>query len=470
MHFSKQSVLAVAVLFTAGITGPLFLHAEEKAASEAVKEVMQQEPKRIDSAVFVGSPAGQLFQAGDYLRALDALDELLKEYPGDPLIVRYKAMTLSRLGRYEESIKIFEMLTDQDPAHVPTRFFLGQAYEGAGNKQAAIREWNRVLSVDEKTAYQYWAAKSLDRIQGSDDKPVERKAPRWNIVARYGYEYDSNVILKPDDESVAASGDQNAGRHSMDLSIRYRAFTARDQAVDLFYATRQSLNDDGLDEFNFHSEEIGAEYKKRVQAGTKDVVLGARYDLLAGFLDGDTFSLSNRFYLSADTRLTTYTRTVAYSRSAFADFGNDGFAPGRVSRDGFYQDLGFTHYFYSDDFRRFAFIREELNAVSTRGDNYDSIGLTNRAGFHTPVAGKLDLDVSAGLALGYYPGFSSTTARDSARRRDVNWDLYTSLTYKFSRELGVRAFYRYMNSWNQNNVFDYTRHIAGAQVVYSWFA
>lgn len=471
MQFSKASTFVITTFISIGLITPIFLHAEQEGLSvETAANVVQSvEPRRINTGEFVESEAGQLFQAGDYVRAVDAFDGLLKDYPDDPLIIRYKAMALTRLGQYAQAIKLFESLLDRDPVHVPTRYFLGQAYEASGNKEAAAKEWRWILDVEEKTAYQYWSSQSLNRVEGKQEKPAERKVPRWYVVGRYGFEYDSNVILKPDDKSVASAGDQNAGRHTFDLKIRYRAFSKRDQAIDVFYATRQSLNDDGLDEFNFHSEEFGAEYKKRVQVENKDVILGARYDLIAGFLDGETFSLRNKFSLTADSRLTTYTRTVAHSHSSFADFGNDGFSPGRVSRDGFYQDLGITHYFYSEDFRRFLFLKEEINAVSARGDNYDSFGLTSRIGFHTPLVNKFELDMSSGLVLGFYPHFSSATTRDSARRRDVHWDLYTGVTYKFTRAFGVRAFYRYINSQNQNNVFDYSRHIAGAQVIYSWF-
>jgi tetratricopeptide (TPR) repeat protein len=423
--------------------------------------------KRIAAESFIESPAGVLFQKGDYQGALSATDELLVQYPEDPLLLRYKAIILSRLGRNDEAIAIFQKLLDQDPAHTPTHFFLAQAYENAGRGDEAQKEYRWVMDRGEASAYQQWSSEALER---SGKKPAA--ANRWEVGARYGYEYDSNVTLKPDDRTVAAPGDQNAGRQTLDFTLGYRAYSDRDKAVDLYYATRQSFHDDSLNEFNFHSEEWGISFRKRLQMGQYDVIAGLRYDLMLGFLDDEMFSLRNIWTLSADTRLTPYTRTVAYSRSSADNFGQDGILPGQTSRDGYYQDLGVTQYFYSKDFARYAFVRPEVNGAMTRGDNFDSLGWNVRTGFRSLLSTKRPLnrfavDFSTGLGFGYYPNFSSLSTADVARRRDVDWDIYTALTYQLTRDLGLRAYYRFIDSWNQNNFYDYTRHIGGTQLIYT---
>lgn len=422
---------------------------------------------RISADAFLASDASDAFQRGEFQTALEALDRLLGQFPGDPLLRRYRAMTLDRLGRSEEAIAIFKDLLTEEPTHLPTRFFLGQAYERSGNREEAISTWQVIAREGEGTPYELWGREALDRVGAAVETGPARIA-RWQVVGRYGWEYDTNVVLKPDDKSLATPLDQNAGRHTLDLTIRYRALAGRDLAVDLFYATRQTLHDDGLDDFNFHSEEIGALVRKRVQVGQRDVLFGMRYDLLLGFLDGNTFSTRNRWHFSADTRFTPRTRTVLFDRLTVSNFGPDGFDPSRTSRDGLDNDVGIVHYIYSSDFQRFLFFRQEIASQFSRGDNFDTFGTRTRIGLHTPVwKDKLDFDASAGMSFRNFHNFSSISTRDESRRRDVVWDLYNSLTYHVTPRLGLRFFYRYIDGWNQNNFFDYRRHISGAQLIYS---
>ena len=427
----------------------------------------QKAAETISSEEFLQTSAANLFQAGEYEQALDALEPLLEKYPKDPLLIRYKAMTLDRLGRSEEAIKLFESLLKDNPDHIPSRYFLGQAYERTGNSEAAARQWQIVAEQGKESPYGKWAEESLKRV-GTVVKPEKKAAKRFRAALRYGYEYDSNVTLKPEEKRLAGSGDQNAGRQTFDATFRYKAFSKRDVAVDLFYAAGQTLHDDGLDEFNFTSQEFGAEVRKRLKVFAKEVTLGTKYEFLAGFLDGNLFSIRNRITFSADSRLTRRTRSVLFARLIPANYGPDGSNPPQTSRDGFYTDYGITQYFYSADFKRYLYIREEYNRADVRGGNFELRGQTTRAGFFTPLVWKTDLDFSAGFEFNTYPRFSSLSSLDGDRRRDMNWDLYAAITHNIRPNLGVRGFYRFINAENRNGFFEYDRHIGGAQVIFTY--
>jgi hypothetical protein len=290
---------------------------------------------------------------------------------------------------------------------------------------------------------------------------------RWTVLANIGWDWDSNVTLKPGDKALATSGDQNSGLFSFDVGLRYRAVSEPDAVVDLQYTSRQNLHDDSLDDFNFTSQELGVDARRRVAIGGQNVTLGGRYELLGGFLEGDLFSYSNRFVLSADTRLTPHTRTVLSNRFAVTEFGPDGSNPPQTSRDGVYNDLGVTQYFYTEDFARHLFLRQELNVGWARGGNFDRRGLTTRVGVHTPLAWRTDADLSSGLIYNHYPHFTSLTSLDTARRRDTNWDLAASLTHHLTPQVDVRLQYRWVNAANRNDVFDYTRHLLGMHVLFT---
>lgn len=432
----------------------------------AAPEEQGQKQQTISPEDFLASPATEQFQAQQYEKALESLDSLLKEYPGDPLLLRYRAMTLDRLGRSKEAISIYEDLLKQDPSHVPTRYFLGQVYERMGDNDAARKEWQVVTDQGKGTPYGEWAGAAVERI-GAAPLRVKPSVKRWSVAARYGWEYDTNVVLKPNDSGLATTKDEGAGRHILEIRTKYRTFSSRDLAVDLFYDFRQSLHDNSRNEFNFTGQNVGLEVRKRSQAFNRDVIYGLRYEFIPSLLEGNLFSLKNQWILSMDLRFTPRMRTVFFDRLAVSDFHRDGSDPSRTSRDGFYHDVGFTHYWYSRDFRRYLYFQEEFNNAFTRGNNFDQLGNTTRLGFHAPLLKKTDLDFSTGLETGFYPHFRSLSSLDTSRRRDMNWDLYAALTHHLTPNLALRGFYRFNNSTNRNNFFDYDRHIGGAQIIYT---
>jgi len=463
-------------IFACGLIGVSAMTPSAHAISEAHAAEPDAGLRTADSQEiapdqFLSSDASRYFQAGDYEKALVALNQLEQSFPKDELIQRYRAMTLDRLGKSDEAIVIFNALLEKNPKHIPTRYFLGQAFARSGRYEEAAQEWTTVAQEGEGTPYAAWSLSAIQQMKGPDfsasDQP--EKIQRWYIQARYGYEVDSNVILRPEDKNLSIAGDRDAGRHSGDLALRYRAYSKRDTAIDLTYAARQTLHDDSFEEFNYHSEEFGINARQRVKVGEKDVVLGARYEYLLGFLDKDIYSNRNRWTLSADTRFTERTQTIFFDRMTVANYGPDGSEPSKTSRDGFENDVGFTHFFYSKDFQRYVFFRGELNTSENRGSNFDSWGTTFRLGYHTPVPkfSRFSIDVSSGLSNQHYPDFESTTTLDPRRREDLDWDLYAALSYAITKTLSARFFYNYFNTENNNDIYEYNRHIGGLQFIYS---
>lgn len=449
----------------AGLTVALCVLPAITAADEGVQQTVGEpgSERTISAEEFMASPFAELFRADRYEQALEALTPLLDQYPRDPLVLRYQAMTLDRLGRSQEAVAIYQELLRRDPDHAPTRFFLGQAYERLGQQDQAAQEWRWVIQRSPAKEYRQWAEEAIARV-GVEELP-ERK--RWTLVGNVGWDWDSNVLLKPSDKALATTGDKNAGRFSFDVGLRYRALTRPDAQVELSSTSRQSLHDDSLDDVNFTSQEFGVDAQKRIDLLGRDMILGARYDLSGGLLESDLFSFSNRLTLSGSTRFTAHTRTVLSNRLTIADFGPDGSNPPQTSRDGLANDVSLTQYLYTNDFRRHLFVRQEFNTASTKGGNFDRRGATTRVGIHTPLVWRTDADVSTGLQWNVYPHFSSLSALDPERRRDTNWDLAVAVTHHLTAQVGVRLQYRWVNALNRNDLFEYDRHVAGLHVLFT---
>lgn len=433
----------------------------------------------ISAYEFQRSVFAQLFQEGNYSQALEAMDPLLERYPNDPLLLRYRAMTLDRLGRSQEAIVQFQELLAEDPGHVPAHYFLGKVYESAGEMERATEEWWWVVRYGTMLPYIEWAERHLDRALSMqtlapprevgllEEGPVSVMAPpRWILGGLAGWEWDSNVTLKPNDKALAEVGDKNAERFLLTLRGGYRLIRGAPWALDLLYTTRQSFHDDSFDDLNFISQEGGLEARRRVGWFAQGATLAGRYDVAAGFLEGDLFSWTNRLTFAADTRFTPHTRTLVSPRLAWIDFGPDGSNPPQTSRDGFYGDVGIAHYLYSDDFRSHLFLEQEYNDTRTQGGNFDRRGSTTRLGFHAPFFGSVEGDLLVGFRWNTYPRFTSLSSRDLQRRRDALWDFYLAFSRPLTSRLLGRLFYRFVLADNRNDFFEYDRHLSGFQLLF----
>ena len=442
--------------------------ARSRASSQGRTDQQASSEGLIPPEMFLSSPFAGFFRAEKYAAALDALEVLAKQYPNDPLIIRYRAIVLDRLGRYDEAIALYNQLLARDPNHTPTKFFLGQTYAHQGDPRAAADAWQWVVENSPSDEYRRLAQEQLGQLEARGARPTARK--RFSLVGDLGVAYDSNPLLKSHDKVLATPGnEQQAERFAVKLSAGYQAIRRPEGRFDVIYTMRQSLHDRGLDEVNFTSQELALDARKRVSLWDRDVVLGSRYELLGGFLDGDLFSLSNRFLLSSDLRLTPHTRTYVYDRFTVSNFGPDGSNPPQTSRDGVYEDVGVLQYLYSEDFLRYLYIGQELEVDQTRGANFTRRGTSTRLGAHAPVSfmKQTDLDLSGTFRFGKYPRFTSLSPLDPERREDTNWNLTVSLTHYWTTQLATRLFYDLINANNRNDFFQYDRHIAGVQLLFN---
>ena len=439
--------------------------------AEAAREPVASSPNhatRISTEEFLASPFARYVQAEDYPNALKALDTILKTYPDDPLILRYRARVLARLGRTTEAISLYRRLLSKDSRHAPTRIFLGQAYLQDGQPEAAAEQWHWIIRHGDSAAYRQWAQAQLNRLRMSR-KPLAVPERRLYLVGRTGLKYDSNPILKPDDKALAESGNEKAGWElPVDLTLGYPVWLAPATRLDVLYLNQEIVHDGETSAVNFTTQGVAVAVKHRMEVGRRAVLFGGRYGTRVNFLRSELFSVVNRLLLSAETAFTHRTRTYVYGRASLANFGPDGSNPPQTSRDGFYGALGLTQYFYTSDLQRHVFVSQELDLQETRGANFTRRGTISRIGIHTPLLRQTTWDVSTGFEWGRYPRFVSRSSLDRARRRDIKFDVSTGLTYHWNTNLATRVSYQFIRSDNRNDFFDRTRHVAGVEMLFTY--
>ena len=397
------------------------------------------------------------------------MDALRTTYPDDPLLLRYRALTLTRLQRPTEAITIYRQLLAQDPQHVPTHLFLGQAYQQAGDPEAAGEQWRWIIQHGDSEEYRRWAQAELHRLRLRAKPPLGTRRPYLLGVA--GLKYDSNPLLKPNDKALAQPGNEKAGFLALaDLTLGYPVVLKPDTRLDVLYLARQLTHDGETDDVDFTSQGVGVDVKQRVHAGERTYLLGGLYTARADFLRSDLFAVVNRWLLSLETAFTPYTRTFAYSRASLWNVGPDGSNPPQTSRDGFRAGLGLTQFFYTKDFLRHLFVSQELNLQETRGANFTRRGTASRIGIFTVVdfLPKTEWELSTGFDWGRYPRFVSVSSLDPTRRRDARFDVYTAATHHWTKSLATRVLYQFIQNDNRSDFFDRTRHVAGVELLVSF--
>ena len=425
---------------------------------------------QIPSQKFLKTDFVKLFKNKEYAKALDKSDELLKKHPHDALILRYRALTFEKLKQPQKAIKLYQEILAAHPNDIPARLFLGLAYVKQAENDKAQKELRYVVEHASSDEYRHWAQAQLNRLHKNARtaaKPIKKK---FYVVGKTGVAYDSNPLLLPDNKDLLIKSKKGSALYLFELAAGYPLKLEKDSRLDILYIGQQYSHSHGAEEVDFTSQGFALDAKKRTFVGTRSVLLGSRYDFRSNFLRSDLFSIVNRFFLSADTSFWPKTQTHFYGRMGVLNYGPDGANPDQTSRDGIREGIGATQYFYTANLKSFLFVKGEVNFNQARGENFNRNGALTRVGVHTPFyfCKKTDLDVSSGFDWGTYPDFVSLSTLDTTERHDKRWDVYAGLTHHWKPRLATRVFYRFINSENDNDLYDRSRHITGVEAIFSF--
>ncbi len=430
----------------------------------------QKKSSFISTQEFLSSDFVSYFKKKEYQKALAASDILLKKHPNDPLILRYRALTLENLGHDKEAVNVYRQILNSHPNYAPSHMGLGLAYAKEGKHEDAANELRWVIQNSTSSEYKHWAQEQFDRLHQGERhlaKVIEKKP---YFLGKIGSAYDSNPLLIPTNQNLLSQRKKDGAFFEFDLDAGYPFILEKDFRVDAVYIGNTIFHDRGTNQVDFTTQGAALDAKKRVFFGDRGVVFGARNELLVNFLRSSLFSILDQFVLSANTSFWKRTRTHLYTRLSYANFRQDGSAPDITSRDGVRGGLGVIQYFYTADLKTYIFVKEEGSFADTRGKDFKREGSLTEVGVHAPLdfLGPVDFDASVGFDIGAYPDFTSLSLLDVNERQDSRLDVYSSLTYHLKSNLALRGFYRFIDSDNQNSFYKHLRHIAGGEVIFSF--
>ncbi|MDI7267071.1 MAG: tetratricopeptide repeat protein [Myxococcota bacterium] len=281
---------------------------------------------------FPGSPRVHLdlgiayLNAGDLFWAADELEQAEAAAPDDPRVAWYRGLVLLRLSEWGAAAASFARAAADPRYAVGAAYYVGLARAGAGDVDSARERFAAASAGDGPHAAA--AAAALDIL-------LERE---WDILPLLGGfvsvagQYDSNVILDPDDEGRPGEAGGLALRGALTVAP---VSTSRHLLFGAVTASRSFNFADLAEQFNLTTAAGSVGYRYRFAGGglTHSLQAGYRYDL--GLLDGgpladedgihayrEAHTSSTRYALDTGDRWTTVL-DLAYRHAAFSDLRRD---------------------------------------------------------------------------------------------------------------------------------------------------
>ena len=219
---------------------------------------------------FLASDFTKYFKNKEFEKALQESDALLKKYPHDPLILRYRALTLEKLNHPHEAIQLYQDILQVHPNDIPARLFIGLAYIREAQYQKAEEELQYIVEHGSTVEYKHWAHEQLNRLRLNErlvNKPIEKKA---YLLGKLGIDYDSNPLLIADNKSLSPPGSKKAAAlYVSELSVGYPLILDKDFRLDTLYIGEELLHSRGAKQVDFSSQGFALVAKKRQFLGER---------------------------------------------------------------------------------------------------------------------------------------------------------------------------------------------------------
>jgi len=304
-------------------------------------------------------------------------------------------------------------------------------------------------------AAQYLARRKIRRAEGA------ALQGRWSGYADIGFEYDSNVLLAPNDAGIEATlpiDKKKDGRSVLGFGGRYRLLDDEILQVALSYDFTQSAHFD-LTALDLQGHRLRADIQSR--PGRVQYGLSGVYDFY--LLDYQSF-----FHEGIVTPRVTWfqgrvSATQAYYRMQGRDFTRRPFDP---FRDSINHAFGVRQIFLLGAVERTLTIGYQFDDENTFSDNGDEFDYRGH---------QMDLELEFGLGrwaegvAGYsirYEDYDSPNSRSPSgfRRHDVEHQFVVGIERELSPHVSLGL--HYIADLNRSNIenFEYDRHIVSTNL------
>jgi len=400
-----------------------------------------------------------LVQSGEPRAAIPWLEQAQRQAEFAAPAALYLGVAYLRLQELDRAAASLARVESSDPMLLQA----GQYYRALlayqrGDREAAAAGFRKVVDESPGTAFAREAGEFLSAIESREIVP-------YRLRGSVGFEYDSNVILAPDDQALkqqAGVANQEDGRFTIAAGGSY-IWRPEPFRVALGYDFFQSLHFD-LEEFNLQDHRPSL------------VVSAARGPVQFGVL------AEYNFYLKSDDRFLQEGTAMPWVALSAGDRGRTEFSY-RMRRRDFLLDQfevrdAFNHAFAA---RQVIFLGSPQRqfAVGYRFDVDDPIrgGESQRFAYfanevNVGLSWDLPFDVQGDAGYAFrrerYRRVSSVYVNDRDARRDNEHDVVASLSRPINDHFDVAAGYSGTINDSNARAFTYDRHIASIRLLARW--
>jgi Flp pilus assembly protein TadD len=392
------------------------------------------------------------FLTEDYPKALASFKRARRDDPSNALVLLYLGATYQRMGRHSRSIRYLRKARELDPKVAQiSEFYVAMAYMGLGRNKKAADAIQKCIDLDPTSEIAAKAQEYAGKIP-EEEKPEKR----WNISGTLSFQYDDNVVLKPEGVTTAVLvTDESDFRGVGFLWGEYRFLQDGPWLSGVRASFYQSLHTD-LDEFDV-TDTAGSLY-----GGYRDAVMGfpftveADYEYEYTWLDNDSYLGRHSGILNLDFSETSYLLTQLTYRGQYKNFYNQPFLGPADDRDAFNHRAGLTQYLFFSNNTRHIHGGYFYDNDDADGSNWDYKGHFVSAGFYTPLIYGVGLRVKGEY---YWQHFDNIHTTFLKKRKDREWTGHISLDRDFGKYLNLSAYYVHQDHGSNIDAFEYDRNI-----------
>lgn len=410
-----------------------------------LRDAVTHEPKIIGALIEL---IDCLYQVGELEEAIKWISEAEKAGIRPAQVAFLKGLVLLKQEKTQEAITAFQEAKQLDKAmEQASNYQIGIAYLKAKEFSFAQEAFKQVIILEPLSTTAKYANEYLDAITKR-----EEAMRKWKLAFGVAWQYDDNVILKPDEETIAVDiSDKSDSRQVYTANLEYNhqfseRFGLKNQY--LFYFAKQ--NDLGFYDTMSHSIVVQPNiYFKRS---------------LLSFPTTYTHTLVNESsYLSNPTINSIYNFMVGDTQmgQVFLVYNNKDYlwtpSTADENRDGNELRGGLGWYLFFSKKKGFLNLRYEANQDWAKGNNWKYFGNRLTSTVTVPITDKLKITLS-GSAL--FQEFSHTHTVYDVRRNDKVYTMASLMAYEFHKDWEIQAQYTYIKDDSNINVYSYTRNIS----------
>jgi len=224
-------------------------------------------------------------ELGDFTSAITHLKKALTIKPGDQAALVSLGIAYARSGDPGRAKEVLEQAVGADPTDARARYELAGVLSQLGQQEQANSQMAAAAEMAREPALRTAA-------QGYLVVPAEgegRDRPSLRISG--GLQYDSNVILSPDNPVTPPQGKQSDWRGVLVLEGVYPFLTTASRGMEAGYQFYQSLQSD-LSDFNVQQHDLSMDGHASL---AENVLFDLRYDFRYSNVGGDHYSTSHVF-------------------------------------------------------------------------------------------------------------------------------------------------------------------------------